>query len=505
MRSLPSQRHRLGYVPLTAFTVMLSACGGGSSSSSISTASPFNTTSTQQGIFLDSAVTGLQYSSNSTSGTTDATGAFDYVANETIHFSIGGIEIGSAQGSALITPLTLAGDGASASDPYVLNVLRFLQTLDDDNNLSNGIQITETVRNLAEGLSLNFDTTTSEFEQNTAVIAALDTLTAATNAGSRNIVDATEAAEHFAATLSDIEIEIDGNLPSGNGEAISEEQAHSLLSSLLANGGVWRFFNEVDLNIQTTFGTSVIQTTTSGTMTSIAAYRPAGNDTAEDFCTLEGFDIADLSADEDFDLDLGMGDDDTACAAGETEKITYFQNNNSKLAVEVSCNDTVAFRTNITKLSDSSVFSQGSLNFTSDQFNALTNTSTVCGSLTDVVSTSHVLSDDTNGFPSDSSVDTWSVHLIAPYQGDNKIQLDFNLNGSSRVGTYTIGEIDNEAPSAFIASAELSSPVFPGVQSAQSGTVTISSVTNFTASGSFDLFTTGGDHVQGNFNLDMSN
>ena len=60
------------------------------------------------GVFTDSAVEGLTYTTNTQSGVTDASGTFQYQAGESIAFSIGSFQLGeSATAAAEMTPLDL--------------------------------------------------------------------------------------------------------------------------------------------------------------------------------------------------------------------------------------------------------------------------------------------------------------------------------------------------------------------------------------------------------------
>ncbi len=177
--------------------LLLSACssGGGGSDNS-----PDNS-ATQSGVFIDSPVEGLAYVSDTLSGTTDADGTFNYAANETVNFSIGGITLGSAFGAAVITPVDIVNGATSETDPVVTNIARFLQTLDDDGNPDNGITISSTVSNLAAGKNINFTLSTSDFENNGNVQTVVAELTAPTLAGARTLVTATQAQAHMNGSL----------------------------------------------------------------------------------------------------------------------------------------------------------------------------------------------------------------------------------------------------------------------------------------------------------------
>ena len=109
------------------FAFLFTSCGGGGDSTP---AAPTE----YQGVFKDARVEGLKYSTSSgRSGVTDVNGAYTYIAGDTVTFSVGDIVLGQTNATALVTPMSLVGvsDPANAT---VLNIARFLQTLDDDND-----------------------------------------------------------------------------------------------------------------------------------------------------------------------------------------------------------------------------------------------------------------------------------------------------------------------------------------------------------------------------------
>ncbi|MBV1879084.1 MAG: hypothetical protein KUG79_15695 [Pseudomonadales bacterium] len=143
------------------FTMLfLVACSGGSSSD--------NPPPLQTGRFVDSAVNGLHYETATQSGITNAAGEFNYFAGETVRFSLGGIELGSAIGAASLSPLTLLNvssvDAARQAgvEAELLNRLVFLQSLDRDNNPDNGIDLSGLDDSLAEQ-TLDFSVATRSF------------------------------------------------------------------------------------------------------------------------------------------------------------------------------------------------------------------------------------------------------------------------------------------------------------------------------------------------------
>ena len=126
------------------------------------------------GALLDGPVSGVTYSSGTQAGITNDAGEFQYFPNETIEFSIGGIKLGqvtllkpSGNGvRALITPVELTGS-ADASDPRVVRLLQFLQSLDSDGDHSNGISISAAT--VAAASSLNIDFSDPNFETNNLI------------------------------------------------------------------------------------------------------------------------------------------------------------------------------------------------------------------------------------------------------------------------------------------------------------------------------------------------
>ena len=145
------QKMRLHYLILSLSTVFLSACGGGGSSSSSS-----QNTATQTGTFVDSPVSGLSYSTPTHSGLTNDLGEFAYLEGEQVSFSLGNTFLGVTQGAKQVTPFDLTGikpldseleitNALQATDANsfdrAINIATLLQTLDNDANPDNGIDL----------------------------------------------------------------------------------------------------------------------------------------------------------------------------------------------------------------------------------------------------------------------------------------------------------------------------------------------------------------------------
>ncbi len=160
-------------------------CGGGGSSDGVP-----DQTSAKTGVFVDAAVFGLKYASQSYNGITDKSGKFQYRQGEMVTFSVGDIVIGEARGADVVTPLDLVSGATDENDTQVTNIIRFLQSLDDDRNLTNGITIEARTHNYITGQSLDFSLSIDAFE------AAFNTISDAVLGGMR-LVDVDAARTHF--------------------------------------------------------------------------------------------------------------------------------------------------------------------------------------------------------------------------------------------------------------------------------------------------------------------
>lgn len=153
------------------------------------------------GYFIDSAVGGLGYVSGSSSGFTDATGKFVFEKNVNVTFSIGDIDLGSGPPATTMCPIQLVSAAADVTNQEVTNIARFLQTIDDDNDPSNGIEITAAVQTAAAGQSIDFQQDPTAFENDANVQTVVSNLTAATQAGEHALVGIIAAQDHLRASI----------------------------------------------------------------------------------------------------------------------------------------------------------------------------------------------------------------------------------------------------------------------------------------------------------------
>ena len=187
-------------VLISAFS--LAACGGGGDGGGGSASTP---PSVQEGVFLDSAVEGIEYQTSTQSGLTDANGTFKYQEGETITFSIGDIDLGQTSAMEKITPVDIVPGATDETHSKVTNMSRLLQSLDIDGNLNNGIKLTQDIRDEIKGRSIDFSMDTADFENSPDVQGLFDTLNQMgnvfTDSGTRSLCSAEQAQNHLRATL----------------------------------------------------------------------------------------------------------------------------------------------------------------------------------------------------------------------------------------------------------------------------------------------------------------
>lgn len=138
---------------LSILLLTLVSCSGGSGGGNGSGSNP----STTQGVLLDSAVGGVHYRSDSKSGMTDDQGKYECVGSEQVEFYLKGdngkeISLGSTACRGTTSPIDLVTEGAfnyktslldlsATQSGQVVAMLRLLQSMDADQNPSNGITI----------------------------------------------------------------------------------------------------------------------------------------------------------------------------------------------------------------------------------------------------------------------------------------------------------------------------------------------------------------------------
>lgn len=184
-------------------TLLFSGCNEGENSAQNSAVAT-ETATTPTGNVIDSNVSGLSYACRKdtgeidTNGTTGSGGEFSYNIGDTCTFTIGHVVVGSVKmdkNQAIITPMTLMGIN-DINDISVTNLAILLQSLDQDGNASNGIDLNHVDPSI--GATEHLDLVTAD--ENSTFEYAKKYFTGAKK------LTAEEAKNHFKSTLSKLGI-----------------------------------------------------------------------------------------------------------------------------------------------------------------------------------------------------------------------------------------------------------------------------------------------------------
>jgi len=151
------------------------------------------------GKVIDSKVIGLRYKSGEYRGITEENGEYGYILGEQVQFFVGDIAIGyEVEPKDILTPYELANNNSFEA----LNIARFLQSLDDDSILDNGIQIIESSHTLAKSKTIDFlsQEWSVPFDESSELGRLIYSLTSQTAFGSRPLISASDAYYHFSST-----------------------------------------------------------------------------------------------------------------------------------------------------------------------------------------------------------------------------------------------------------------------------------------------------------------
>lgn len=172
------------------------------------------------GVLLDEKVTGVEYSSSSYSGTTDASGNFTCAAGEEVTFSVNSLVVGKSPCLAVITPIELVTEGkykwdevsfsgedvselSSSENKKLKRLLMLMQTVDTNGDPSDGISVDSNTATALNSLSvtqeslnslLNNDSDTDFSNSLAALVSAMG--------GSTVVANSSSAVSHFQTTLS---------------------------------------------------------------------------------------------------------------------------------------------------------------------------------------------------------------------------------------------------------------------------------------------------------------
>ena len=452
--------------------LLLSACGGGGSSDSSTTGTTTPDASTAEGHFIDSAVSGLTYICGDITGRTDGSGSFIYYADQKVTFMVGDIVLGTVYGAVTITPLELVGGGAGLTHPTVINLIRFIQSLDDDGDPENGIVISSDVAAALENITVDFDVSVDAFAS--AVASLFDELPDLSDGTNRTLRTEIEAVNHFQATLSggDEDYDLDDLIE------ISEEEFNNFGST-----GVWRYIGKLE-------GTTTIEDEEAGSWQQTTGFSKYVDAMAEknvdgyryfDSCWLDGFVAADSGSFQDTDESMCEG-----------ESWRYYKSQDEKTAyMTVSCDGDGVNVMEWTMLSDAPVFDLGSASLSFDFYPAVAATNGICGSLRGI---DQEVSYDILGQTGTSHHVRYEIEFRVPYK-DNYLYLNFSFPEKPVSGEYTIVKVFDEDQSgeASLTIKSASEDVFGADLEniirfrSLSGTLTLNRYTETAASGKFNI------------------
>ena len=227
---------------LLTISVFLWSCGGGGGSNG----------ELLHGVFLDSPVAGLSFTTGTVSGVTDAEGGFVYREGETVVFSIGNLALPAVAGAGLVTPLDVAASD-DITDPMVINIARLLQSLDEDNDPENGILIPGQVAEVFTDTAV-FDPTDDQSVDNIVQqLYGTDRQTVSVELAVNHFVDSLSAAAGSTGSLDQLHYLVPADGVFAGGTLFVDQQSFDLsvdgeshTGSVSINHGVYQFESNTD-------------------------------------------------------------------------------------------------------------------------------------------------------------------------------------------------------------------------------------------------------------------
>jgi hypothetical protein len=244
-------KHKRILISLATTSLLLVGCGSNNDTT-------IDTTKTAY--LIDSAVEGINYSCGTLTGTTDSNGTFTYDTTKCpngVEFKIGTLSLGTINPSNInidkyLTIQELAGKTRNdITDENVTKLAVLLQSLDDDNNATNGILITQNIKNaitLDGNLSDKSDTEISseitargktEKDVHTALAHLLD-FTKSKDADITAVIAPTDSPEFLGVTGLELNASASSNTITISGLTIPTYITISSGSEYSVNGGTWK-------------------------------------------------------------------------------------------------------------------------------------------------------------------------------------------------------------------------------------------------------------------------
>ncbi len=178
------------YFPLLIVSILfLYGCGNTSTKDDLSL---------NKYILLDSAITGVCYECGEDSGITGKEGEFFCQKGSVVEFSVGNVYLGGlllTSNDLYVTPADLYGlQRTDIFDKRVMNFVQFVQSLDNDGDPSNGIEVDESTRNVLREYYLDLsDENVDELDIERIILAI-----------GKQMISRSKALDHYAKSISTI-------------------------------------------------------------------------------------------------------------------------------------------------------------------------------------------------------------------------------------------------------------------------------------------------------------
>ncbi|HVN70939.1 MAG TPA: PKD domain-containing protein [Desulfomonilia bacterium] len=139
---------------------------------------------------------------------TDSQGGFFYQDGEDVTFYIGSVVLGQSSAKGIVTPVDLGGGTQTNFNTNVINISRFLISLDEDGNPNNGITIPQSVRDALVGIKVDFSDPTLDNDAGVKkMFEKLNGLGIFPEEQGRGLVSSQDAQVHLSNTLNQITAE----------------------------------------------------------------------------------------------------------------------------------------------------------------------------------------------------------------------------------------------------------------------------------------------------------
>lgn len=167
---LNQQTRKIGLIISSLFLLSLAACEESKEIAEVKT-KVVDKKGPTTGVLSDgNPISGVVYSAGSgSSGVTDSQGVFHYQHGDNVRFKIGDLVIADIKGSSILSPIDLA----AGNENKLKNLLILLQSLDLDDDLTNGISISSKTANAIKS-SISLESDPVAFSKNADLKAARD-------------------------------------------------------------------------------------------------------------------------------------------------------------------------------------------------------------------------------------------------------------------------------------------------------------------------------------------